>query len=117
MLGDVQHWGNRPITCLSRHRRNVGACEVRADQWGQVRRDRTARKAAADARVRFASTRRLSCPYDPCPLVVDRYLVTRDGSHLTATYSALIWRGMRRILPRVSTRGSSASRASSQTSD
>ena len=94
MLGDTQHWGLSALSCLARHRLNVSTCEVRANQKTQVQRERTARKAAADARVRFASTRKLSCPYDPCPLVVGRYLVTRDGGHLSATYSAVIWRGI-----------------------
>ena len=31
--------GSTAIACLSSHRHNVGACEVRADQWGQVRRE------------------------------------------------------------------------------
>ncbi len=99
MLGDVQDWGSKALSCLARNRKNVAACESRANLKVQVRREATARKAAAAAKVRFASTRKLSCPYDPCPLVVDRYLVTRDGGHLTATYAALLWRGMDRLLP------------------
>jgi hypothetical protein len=101
MLGDSHDWGSRALDCLADHPGNVSACVTRANAPVQVRRERTARKAAADARVPFASTRKLSCPYDPCPLVVDRFLVTRDGGHLSATYAALLWRGMERILPDV----------------
>ncbi len=39
----------------------------------QIQREKTARKAAAATHVTFAATRKLTCPYDPCPLVVDRY--------------------------------------------
>jgi len=101
LLGDIQDWGGSSLTCLAVHKHDVAACEVRANQKVQVKRDATARKAAAAAHVSFASTRKLSCPYDPCPLVVDRYLVTRDGGHLSATYSAVIWRGILKILPKI----------------
>ncbi len=98
MLGDVQDWGSDALSCLAVHRNDVAACEVRADILVQVQREKTARKAAEAAGVRFASTRKLSCPYDPCPLIVDRYLVTRDGGHLTATYAEALWRGMDRLI-------------------
>ena len=39
------------------------------------------------------------CTYDPCPFVVDRYLVTTDGGHLTATYSAKVWRALDLLIP------------------
>ena len=99
MLGDVQHWGRGAIPCLEAHPNNIGRCEVPADLPLQVRREKTARKAAAAARVSFASTRKLTCPSDPCPLVVGRYLVTRDGGHLSATFAATLWRGMDQLLP------------------
>ena len=87
-LGDSHDWGGGALDCLARHRTNVSACVVRADSQVQVRREKTARKAAETAHVAYHSTRKLTCPYDPCPLVVDRYLVTRDGgTHLSATYA------------------------------
>ena len=101
MLGDIQHWGGRSIECLKANKHNVAACEVRANPKDQIVREATARKAAKAARVTYVSTRKLSCPYDPCPLVVGRYLVTRDGGHLSATYSAVLWRGLLKLLPKV----------------
>ena len=28
MLGDVQDWGSKALSCLARHRKDVAACEV-----------------------------------------------------------------------------------------
>jgi hypothetical protein len=101
MLGDIQHWGGKSIECLQVNKGDVAACEVRANVKSQIVREQSVRKAAAAARVTYASTRKLTCPYDPCPLVVGRYLVTRDGGHLSATYSGVIWRGILKLLPKV----------------
>jgi SGNH domain (fused to AT3 domains)/Bacterial TSP3 repeat len=101
MLGDIVDFGGKSLSCLAAHKHDVAACEVRANGKAQIKREATARKAAAAAHVSYASTRKLGCPYDPCPLVVDRYLVTRDGGHLSATYSAVLWRGMLKLLPRI----------------
>ncbi len=99
VLGDNQRWSTRLYACLADHPSNVGACAPRADDPVTVHWERVTRQAAKAARVRFEPTRKLACPYDPCPLVVDRYFVSRDGGHLTATYAAQLWRGIARRLP------------------
>jgi hypothetical protein len=51
--------------------------------------------------VLYRDTNRLSCPYDPCPLVVGDILVAYDRSHLTVRWAREVWRGIERLLPHV----------------
>lgn len=104
MLGDVYPWGAQGavLACLRRNTRDLSACQKsRSTSTASfVRsRDRTERAAAKAAGARFRSTREILCPYDPCALVVDGTLVTRDGGHISATYSRQIWRAIDRIIP------------------
>jgi hypothetical protein len=99
VLGDNQRWSTRLYACLADNPSNVAACSPRADDPVTIHWERVTKRAAAAAKVGFEPTRKLACPYDPCPLVVDRFFVTRDGGHLTATYAAQLWRGMARRLP------------------
>lgn len=99
VLGDTQKWSSDLEACLRKHSRDIRECSPRAD--GPVTRhwEKTTRKAAKSAKVIFRSTRKLACPYDPCPLVIDGTFLARDGDHLSATYSAQLWRGMEQRLP------------------
>lgn len=99
VLGDTQRWSRELYECLADHPSDVGFCAPRDDDPRTIHWDRVTRQAAKTAGVSFEATRKLACPYDPCPLVVDRFFVSRDGGHLTATYSAQLWRGMARRLP------------------
>jgi len=99
VLGDNQRWSTRLYACLADHPSDIGACAPRANDPVTVHWERVTRQAARAAKVDFAPTRTLACPYDPCPLVVDRFFVSRDGGHLTATYAAQLWRGLARRLP------------------
>jgi hypothetical protein len=104
MLGDVAPWGkDTVIPCLRANKsRDISVCEPHRDSadWRYTKkRDRIGRTAAESVGARFFTTRYILCPYDPCPLVVDGMLVTRDGGHISATYSRAIWRAIDRILP------------------
>jgi hypothetical protein len=104
MLGDVYPWGAQGAVndCLRRHPRNIARCQKTRSSatasWVR-RRDRVQAAAARNANARYRATRNILCPYDPCSLIVDRILVTRDGGHLSATYSREIWRAMDRLIP------------------
>ncbi len=102
VLGDVFHWGKTVIACLKAHTHDVSACE-RRQGWSRGafgrKRDAIAAAAAASTGVMFRPTWQLSCSYDPCPLVVDGILVTRDGGHLTTVYARVLRRGLERLLP------------------
>ena len=104
MLGDVYPWGARGAVndCLRRHARNIAACQKPRSSatasWVR-NRDKVQAAAARNAAATYRVTRNILCPYDPCSLIVDRILVTRDGGHLSATYSREIWRALDRLIP------------------
>ncbi len=104
MLGDVYPWGARGavLACLRKHTRDISKCQkprsASTASWVR-RRDKVQAAAAKAAGARFRSTRHAVCPYDPCPVIVDRMLVTRDGGHLSAAYSREIWRALDRMVP------------------
>lgn len=104
MLGDVYPWGAQGavLACLRGHTRDISACQKSRSSstaaWVR-RRDRVEAAAARAASATFRSTHNILCPYDPCSLIVDRMLVTRDGGHISATYSREIWRALDRIVP------------------
>jgi hypothetical protein len=106
MLGDVYPWGAQGavLACLRRNTRDISACQKSRSSstasWVRAR-DKVEAQAAKAAGARFHSTRNILCPYDPCALVVDGILVTRDGGHISATYSKEIWRALDRIIPDV----------------
>ncbi len=102
LLGDVFEWGKGAVGCLRAHPKHVSDCERRRHGRESRRgllKDRIGREAAAIAGAEFRATRGITCPDDPCPLIVEHYLVTRDGGHLTSTYAALLSRALERILP------------------
>jgi hypothetical protein len=82
-------------TCLSRHGGDA------ADACTFDRRTRThldaplvaAEKAAAPDAVRFADMTSVLCPTAQCPVTTPQNVVIyRDTHHITARYSALVWR-------------------------
>jgi SGNH domain (fused to AT3 domains) len=100
LLGDTSRFGTDPVRCLTANIDDVSACSVRrrvAIHPERIRRDRA---AAAQAGVSYRQTNHLSCPYDPCPIVIEKTLVAHDGGHMTARYAASLWRGLYRLLPR-----------------
>ena len=87
---------------MTAHPHDLSRCErLRGSKIGLFgqHRDDAAKRAARQVHASFRPTRQIVCTYDPCPFVVDRYLVTSDGGHLTATYAALIWRALDRLIP------------------
>ncbi len=104
MLGDNYPWGvrGRFLGCLKQHSRNIAPC-LKSRSSGTAswvrRRDKVQAAAAKSAGAVFRPTRHVLCPYDPCPVVVDRMLLTRDGAHLSATYAREIWRALDRMIP------------------
>lgn len=99
VLGDTEKWSSDLEACLRKHPRDIRKCQPRADRAVTVHWEKVTRQAAKAAGVTFRSTRKLACPYDPCPLVIDGTFLARDGDHLSATYSAQLWRGMAQRLP------------------
>jgi SGNH domain (fused to AT3 domains) len=98
LLGDTPRWID-PITCLPEHLDDIAACAERrnvATHRDRLTDDRAAAKAAG---VRYANTFPLTCPYDPCPTVIDQLLVAYDSAHMTYAFSRTLWRGLSALLP------------------
>ena len=100
LLGDTSRLADPPA-CLAAHRSNLAACSLR--RQAAIAPERIANdQAAADAAgVSYRRTVDLTCPYDPCPAVIDRTLTSYDGGHMTNAFARSIWRGLARLLPRV----------------
>jgi hypothetical protein len=98
-LGDTPQWSRDIPSCLLAHPRNLAACEDRVSHAISTVRTANDRAIAAEVGVSFKTTARLVCPYDPCPVVIDRFLLTRDDDHLSPPFSAALSRGVERLLP------------------
>ncbi len=100
LLGDTSRFGSAP-ECLSAHLDDISACSIRrAAAVGEQRIERD-RKAAAAAGALYRRTVGWSCPYDPCPVVIDRMLVAYDEGHMTYAFGRSLWHGLARMLPKV----------------
>ena len=99
LFGDTPQWSRDIPSCLRAHRHNMAACEDRMSRAISAVRTANDRSAAEEVGVRFSPTARLVCPYDPCPVVIDRFLLTRDDDHLSPPFSASLSRGVERLLP------------------
>ena len=100
LLGDTSRFRSDPVACLRRHRTDLSRCSVRRSVAANRQRFATDRAAARAAGVRYRDTWRLTCPYDPCPLVIDDVRVARNGTHITSAFARRVWRGLDRRLPR-----------------
>src|SRR5690606_20605513 len=99
LLGDTSSFGPDPVGCLRRHRADVSRCSIRRSVAVPEERVAIERAAADAAGVRYRRTDRLSCQYDPCPLIMERTLVAYDHGHMTTRFAATLWPGLARLLP------------------
>jgi len=99
LLGDTSRWDDPP-TCLAAHLGNISACSMLRAVAITAGRTENDAAAAAAAGVSYRSTVDLTCPYDPCPAVIERTLTSYDGGHMTNAYARSLWRGLARLLPR-----------------
>jgi SGNH domain (fused to AT3 domains) len=87
ILGDSPLWKREAPDCLRDHRDDIGRCATRRADAVFPGRIALSRHAAQDAGVSFADTTAITCLADPCPVVSGKYLLLRDDSHMTATWS------------------------------
>jgi hypothetical protein len=98
LLGDTPRFG-RPVSCLRRHRNDLSVCSLRRSVAVSEARVAVEARAAEAAGVRYRRTDHLTCPYDPCPMVIERTLVAYDQGHLTYRFATSSWRGLAKLLP------------------
>jgi len=99
LLGDTSRW-HRPQDCIRRHMADISKCSVRRSQAVSAARIANDRAAATAAGARYVKTVDMTCPYDPCPIVIDRMILAYDSGHLTNAFSRTLWRGLGDLLPR-----------------
>ena len=95
--------------CLSRHLRDITACETdrqSAFGWGRGVRERVAARLTGAAVVDLSD---ILCPGSSCPVVIDRMIVYRDDHHLTATFAASLADVLGERLPPIDAAGTSTS--------
>jgi len=88
---------NVPV-CLRQHPDSIAACERSRHSSVTNDYDDAERAAAAANGASFGSMSSVVCSYDPCPVVVDKLLLWRDKSHLTATYVRQLAPSLRAII-------------------
>ena len=98
LLGDTPRWIDAS-QCLPHHRHDISACARRRSVATGRARLTDDHRAAVAAGVRYTSTFRLTCPYDPCPPVIDHLLVAYDTGHMTYHFARTLWRGLEALLP------------------
>jgi SGNH domain (fused to AT3 domains) len=87
VLADTPRMRLDPVKCLEHHPANIAACETARIDAGDLAHNAAEQAAAARSGAAFRSMGHQICPYDPCPVIVGRYVIWREDSHLTATYS------------------------------
>ena len=74
--------------CLSAHASNVDACAIPGSTAFAADFSAIEHVAAAASGAALIDLTDRICADDPCPVVVDRTIVFRDGEHMTATFSS-----------------------------
>jgi hypothetical protein len=90
--------------CLSANTRDIRRCATPrsvAYRSGMLLRERI---AARETKALLVDMTTAICPSDPCPAVVNRKIVYRDGHHLTATFSRSLAPALQLALAPVLTR-------------
>jgi SGNH domain-containing protein len=102
LLGDTPNPKVEPPECLAQHPGDALACATPwADSVSPIRM--AAERALSDALgVVFVDPTPWICPTDPCPAVIDRYVVYRDGGHLASPFAEALAPFLDAVLPPIS---------------
>jgi peptidoglycan/LPS O-acetylase OafA/YrhL len=99
LMGDTPKASVDPPVCLSKHRDDSLACATPAAVAIASAHLAAERTVAVAAGAVFVDPSPWVCPSDPCPVVIDQYLVYRDQQHLTATFAAALAGALVAVLP------------------
>jgi hypothetical protein len=89
MFAETPRFDADPVECLARHER-VDACTDPAFRHIDFDYSQLEADAASAAGVDLISANDWLCPDQVCPLVMGRYLVYRDTTHVTATFMQVL---------------------------
>jgi peptidoglycan/LPS O-acetylase OafA/YrhL len=99
VIGDTPNPAGDPPVCLSDHLDDVLACatpsaKALAPDWIATEREVTAATGAT-----FIDPSAWLCPTEPCPAVIGRVLVYRDGHHMTTPFARALAPYLEPLLP------------------
>jgi hypothetical protein len=99
VIGDTPRSSFDPPECLSAHLDSTLACATSYAKATARGHTQSELEVATAAGAIFVDPTPLVCPSDPCPVVLGRILVYRDGHHLTATFARTLAPYLARELP------------------
>ena len=99
VIGDTPNPDGDPPVCLSDHLEDALACATASSR--ALAPDRTATEAwvSASTGATFVDPSPWLCPTEPCPVVIGRLLVYRDGHHMTTPFAAALAPYLGPLLP------------------
>ena len=87
LIGDTPNPKTDPPVCLSAHLDDVLACATSVERSTAPVRIATEAAVAEEAGATFIDPTPWICPTDPCPAVIGRWLVYRDGGHIATAFA------------------------------
>ena len=99
LIGDTPRSSFDVPVCLSKHPDDVLACATPSSKALDPVRTEADRALATAAGATFIDPTPWVCPTEPCPVVIDNYLVFRDSHHLTTPFATALARAMLTALP------------------
>jgi len=99
VIGDTPDPAGDPPVCLSDHLDDALACATPSDEAITSTRLATERAVAAKAGATFIDPSDWLCPTEPCPAVIGRVLVYRDGHHMTTPFARALAPYLEPLLP------------------
>ncbi len=99
LIGDTPNPSNDPPECLSGHLDDALGCATPASVALDPARMQVDRAAALAVGATFIDPAPWLCPTDPCPVVIGRLLVYRDGHHMTTPFARALAPYLGPLLP------------------
>ncbi len=99
VLGDTPNPLGDPPVCLSDHLDDALACATPTSKALAPRRTATEREVSAATGATFIDPSPWLCPTEPCPAIIGRVLVYRDGHHMTTPFASALAPYLEPLLP------------------
>jgi hypothetical protein len=87
VMGDTPNPRGNPPVCLSANLSDALACATPAERAISLKRTATEREIADKLGAVFIDPTDWVCPTDPCPALIGRWLVYRDGGHIATAFA------------------------------
>jgi hypothetical protein len=101
LIGDTPNPKNDPPDCLSQHLDDMLACTNAKARSTNTKRARNEDTLAESIGVTWIDPTDWVCPTDPCPVVIDGYLVYRDSGHIATSFATALAPYVDTMLPNV----------------